>query len=179
MNLNILQAYCKKRKYDHQSARDGSEAFAAYVSACEAGSPPNICLLDLQMPVCDGITCASMIRAYEAKGDLARCPIIMGELLGLEFDGYQGRLLISLLQSLHKAEIWTDTPPLKRVRMHITSSLFEYQHSTILSLDMPGSSERRASIINLPISRYLNRALKRWHLPRAIVQFYKQSTRSI
>lgn len=79
MNLNILQAYCKKRKYDYRSARDGSEAFAAYMAACESGSPPNICLLDLQMPVCDGITCASMIRAYEAEGNLARCPIIMGE----------------------------------------------------------------------------------------------------
>lgn len=80
-NLSILQAYCKKRGYDFRSARDGKEAFHVYVTACEAGLAPTICLLDLQMPVCDGISCASMIRAYEKSENLTRCPIIMGKLL--------------------------------------------------------------------------------------------------
>lgn len=78
MNLSILQAYCKKRKYAYDSARDGQEAFTTYVKACEAGQAPNICLLDLQMPVCDGIACAGLMRAYELKEGRARCPIIMG-----------------------------------------------------------------------------------------------------
>jgi len=79
MNLNILQAYCKKRKYQFESARDGQEAFIAYVKACESGKTPNICLLDLQMPVCDGLECARLIRAYEGKEKRMRCPIVMGE----------------------------------------------------------------------------------------------------
>lgn len=96
MNLNILQAYCKKRKYDYSSARDGKEAFAAYKAACEAGRPPSICLLDLQMPVMDGITCAKMIRAYELQENWTRCPIIMGEnyplSLNAKFREKQGKL---------------------------------------------------------------------------------------
>lgn len=77
MNLSILQAYCKKRRYEYQSASDGKEAFRIYVAACEAGFPPTICLLDLQMPVCDGIGCASMIRTYERQTNRSRCPIVM------------------------------------------------------------------------------------------------------
>jgi CheY-like chemotaxis protein len=79
MNLNILKAYCKKREYDFEPARDGQEAFEAYVKACEIELPPTICLLDLQMPVCDGNECAKMIRAYEQARGLVRCPIVMGE----------------------------------------------------------------------------------------------------
>lgn len=83
MNLSILQAYCRKRKYDYQSARDGKEAFRVYVAACEADAAPTICLLDLQMPICDGMACTRMIRAYERRENRARCPIIMGELFCL------------------------------------------------------------------------------------------------
>lgn len=79
MNLKILQAYCTKRNYEFQSAGNGEEAFAEYVKACDAGLAPNICLLDLQMPVCDGITCAKLMRAYEHESGLPRCPIIMGK----------------------------------------------------------------------------------------------------
>ena len=79
MNLKILQAYCSKRHYEFQSAFNGQEAFAAYVKACEAELSPNICLLDLQMPVCDGIACAKQMRAYEREAGLPRCPIIMGK----------------------------------------------------------------------------------------------------
>lgn len=79
MNLNILQAYCKKRKYFFDSARDGQEAFEAYMKACKNGQPPNICLLDLQMPICDGLACAKLMRDYEKKEGLIRCPIIIGE----------------------------------------------------------------------------------------------------
>lgn len=79
MNLKILQAYCKKRTYEYESACDGKEALATYIAACEAGLPPTICLLDLQMPVCDGITCAQKMRAYELEMGIPRCPIIMGE----------------------------------------------------------------------------------------------------
>lgn len=78
MNLNILQAYCKKRKYGYTSAFDGRQAFEAYADASEAGEPPTIILLDLQMPVCNGIECARLIRCYEKERGLARCPIIIG-----------------------------------------------------------------------------------------------------
>lgn len=81
MNLSILKAYCKKRRYDYDSASDGIQAFQKYTAACEAGSPPTICLLDLQMPICDGIGCARMIRAYEKQRKYERCPIVMGECL--------------------------------------------------------------------------------------------------
>lgn len=79
MNLNILEAYCKKRRYQYTSARDGLKAFEAYKAACEAGSQPNICLLDMQMPTCDGISCARFIREYEKQTHSTPCPIVMGE----------------------------------------------------------------------------------------------------
>lgn len=127
MNLNILQAYCQKRKYEHQLARDGHEAYTTYVSACEAGKAPTVCLLDLQMPVCDGIACASLIRGYEQETQRPRCSIIIGKLSKGPVSRRESLTSLSTLsQSLPKAGTMTDDVRWKPAQMRTMSNLCVY-----------------------------------------------------
>lgn len=65
VNLKIMQMYCLKRGIEHITAINGEEAVARFTEQWEANRPPNLILMDLQMPVCDGLEAVQRIRAIE------------------------------------------------------------------------------------------------------------------
>lgn len=78
INLKLLVAFAKKHKHPYTTALDGKLALEAFenahresLSSSEAASdsarPPNVILMDINMPVMDGYEAAQRIRAYEAK----------------------------------------------------------------------------------------------------------------
>ena len=77
MNLSILQTYCKRRGYAQCSAKDGNEAFDAFVKAHQSGRTVTFSAVDLQMPNCNGIEATARIRQYEAEQGLPPSLIFM------------------------------------------------------------------------------------------------------
>ncbi|KAM0544200.1 hypothetical protein ACHAPJ_011951 [Fusarium lateritium] len=70
VNLRILQMYCKKRGLPYRSAIDGRQAVEIFqeqqaLAAAGQGAPIALTLMDLQMPVCDGISATQQIRSLE------------------------------------------------------------------------------------------------------------------
>ncbi|CEF84362.1 hypothetical protein FGSG_07623 [Fusarium graminearum PH-1] len=72
VNLRILEMYCKKRGLPYRSAIDGQQAvnlFHQQQSPTSSDPPFDLILMDLQMPVCDGISATTQIRSLEKTGD--------------------------------------------------------------------------------------------------------------
>jgi signal transduction histidine kinase/ActR/RegA family two-component response regulator len=83
VNLKILQMYCKRRDIPYHSSTDGDQAVTTFrqqhtlskatttdidQSLDRSDSEPiELILMDLQMPVCDGIQATKAIRSYEAQ----------------------------------------------------------------------------------------------------------------
>ncbi|PNP38793.1 hypothetical protein TGAMA5MH_09016 [Trichoderma gamsii] len=72
INLRILQMYCKKRGLSCLSAADGKQAVEIFSKrqashAAGDGAPIELILMDLQMPVCNGIDAAEEIRSLEKQ----------------------------------------------------------------------------------------------------------------
>lgn len=55
---------------------NGQEFIAAFTKRLAASEPVNLVILDLEMPVMDGITAARVMRAVEAKYGPAKVPIL-------------------------------------------------------------------------------------------------------
>ncbi|RBQ96450.1 hypothetical protein FVER53263_12660 [Fusarium verticillioides] len=66
VNLRILEMYCKKRGLPYLSAIDGHQAVELFKKQ-QASAPIDLILMDLQMPVCDGISATRQIRAMETS----------------------------------------------------------------------------------------------------------------
>lgn len=79
VNLRILQMYCEKRNITYSTAINGQEAVEQFKRSLEEGRPVNLVLMDLQMPVCDGIEATQQIREVEGKNQpaLPRSRILM------------------------------------------------------------------------------------------------------
>lgn len=83
VNLRILQMYCEKRNIKYSTAINGQEAVEQFKKSLEEGRPVNLVLMDLQMPICDGIEATQQIREMEGKNEPAvtrsRILIITGQ----------------------------------------------------------------------------------------------------
>lgn len=72
INLRILQMYCKKRGLSCLSAANGKQAVEIFSKrqashAAGEGAPIELILMDLQMPVCNGIDATQEIRYLEKQ----------------------------------------------------------------------------------------------------------------
>lgn len=67
INLRILRMYCAKRKIPYVTAVDGHEAITRFQEALAQGQPINLVLMDLQMPLCDGVEATARIRELEKE----------------------------------------------------------------------------------------------------------------
>ncbi|KAG6355915.1 hypothetical protein INS49_015299 [Diaporthe citri] len=74
VNLRILKMYCEKRNITYSTAINGQEAVERFEKSLEEGRPINLVLMDLQMPVCDGIEATRQIREVEGKNGPALPP---------------------------------------------------------------------------------------------------------
>lgn len=77
VNLRIMRMYCEKRKIPYVTAQDGREAVNVFQTSIDKNEPANMILMDLQMPVCDGIDATREIRELEKKHFLQPSTIFM------------------------------------------------------------------------------------------------------
>ena len=82
INLKVLAKQLRKRGYEVATAIHGEEALQALRLTLAwhnegINTPFHVVLMDVEMPVMDGITCVKEIRALESTGDLSgHLPII-------------------------------------------------------------------------------------------------------
>lgn len=80
VNLRILEMYCKKRGLPYLSAVDGKQAVDMFTKQqASGGAQVGLILMDLQMPVCDGISATQQIRALEKTEGRAVLFIVTGQ----------------------------------------------------------------------------------------------------
>ncbi len=72
VNRKVAEFLLKKLGLEFLSVENGQEA----VNALRNGARPNLILMDMQMPVMDGVTATEHIRAMEAQAGTGRLPII-------------------------------------------------------------------------------------------------------
>lgn len=78
VNLNIFRMYCEKRRVPYRTAVNGREAVDQFEASLGTDAPVNMVLMDLQMPICDGVEATRQIRDLEKQRSLApACCIFM------------------------------------------------------------------------------------------------------
>jgi two-component system sensor histidine kinase/response regulator len=70
-NMMIVRKMLQDAVLSLTEAGDGQEAVDLYQAA-----PPDLVLMDVSMPIKDGLQATREIRAYEAAHGLPRCPIV-------------------------------------------------------------------------------------------------------
>jgi CheY-like chemotaxis protein len=80
INLKLLVVFAKRQNLRYVEATNGLEALETYKKEAASSSPPtrpfDFILMDVSMPVMDGLTSTRQIRAYEKKTGLSRSNII-------------------------------------------------------------------------------------------------------
>ncbi len=71
-NRRVVEALLKKLGLQSLCAENGQEA----INLLKSGERPNLILMDMQMPIMDGITATQHIRAWEQETGLTRLPVI-------------------------------------------------------------------------------------------------------
>ena len=72
INRMVVEALLAKQGIESRFAENGQEA----LDALRGGLRPSLILMDMQMPVMDGLTATRHIRAWEAETGRARLPIV-------------------------------------------------------------------------------------------------------
>lgn len=72
INLKLLVTFMKKIKLPYAEAVNGLEALTEFKQAKEAGRPFDFVLMDLQMPVMDGLESTRKIREYEKESQIKK-----------------------------------------------------------------------------------------------------------
>ena len=74
----IIEDRLKEKKYSDNvlSFENGLELISAYSKLLEEKQPVDIAIIDLNMPVMDGLTAARMMRSLEAQNNRKAVPII-------------------------------------------------------------------------------------------------------
>jgi signal transduction histidine kinase/DNA-binding response OmpR family regulator len=75
INALLARALLTRLGYRPTVAADGAAALEAWQAARAAGTPYDLVLMDVQMPVMDGLTAARRLREAEAEGGLPPVPL--------------------------------------------------------------------------------------------------------
>jgi CheY-like chemotaxis protein len=70
LNQKLLYRQLTKAGIETTVANNGLEAIDKLLQSVREGRPMNVCLMDLEMPVCGGIEATTRIRALEREGEL-------------------------------------------------------------------------------------------------------------
>jgi PAS domain S-box-containing protein len=76
INALLARALLSKLGYRPTVAVNGADAVDAWLAAQAAGEPYDLVLMDVHMPVLDGIEATRRIRAAEAESGISRTPIV-------------------------------------------------------------------------------------------------------
>ncbi|KAJ4369795.1 hypothetical protein N0V83_005559 [Neocucurbitaria cava] len=80
INLKLLVVFAKRQNLRYAEATNGLEALETYKREAQATTPPtrpfDFVLMDLSMPVMDGLTSTRQIRQFESKMGLAKSHIV-------------------------------------------------------------------------------------------------------
>ncbi|KAI0579685.1 Histidine kinase G7 [Pyrenophora tritici-repentis] len=80
INLKLLVVFAKRQNLRYEEATNGLEAFNTYKNEANSSSPPSrpfdFVLMDLSMPVMDGLTSTRNIRQFESANGLPKSQIV-------------------------------------------------------------------------------------------------------
>jgi len=75
INLQLLVMFMKKYKFSYAEAQNGQEALDAYIASCSSRRFDFV-LMDISMPVMNGMEATRRIREYEQEKGLSKATII-------------------------------------------------------------------------------------------------------
>lgn len=93
INLKLLVAFMKKARHPYVTAKDGLQAVQAYEKAsADSQTAVKYILMDISMPVMDGIESTKAIRQYERKEGIKERAVIIA-LTGLSMESTRKEMM--------------------------------------------------------------------------------------
>ncbi len=114
-NRILVEAFLRKMPYELTFVEDGAQAWKSFLS-----QPFDLVLMDMQMPVMDGLTATRLIREFEEENGHSRTPIVALTANALPEDRERTRLAgfdshlskpISKQRLIDAIERWTRSSP--------------------------------------------------------------------